>query len=201
MKKVILLTLFFSFLSSSAVFAHTGLENATPAEDDVVTEEMQEIVLEFNTELEQASSFTVKDEAGQEVPLSIKVAGQTMTGTLGAAVANDVYTVNWKIIGADGHPIEGMYTFTLDISEDSGSSGTGEEAEEATDEETSDQESAEEPIDENSADQNAIEQPADENLTDQEETTNAPYVMVIVLLVLAVIAGGTLMWVSSRRGS
>ncbi|QDY47028.1 copper resistance protein CopC (plasmid) [Planococcus glaciei] len=60
MKKIIALTLLVFFLSGPSAFAHTGLESSTPAEGEVVTEELQEMVLAFNTELEKASSFTVK---------------------------------------------------------------------------------------------------------------------------------------------
>ncbi|MGL3067063.1 MULTISPECIES: copper resistance CopC family protein [Planococcus] len=187
MKKTALFFLFFLLLSSPAVFAHTTLESANPAEGDVVTEELQEMVLEFNTDLEQGSSFTVEDGSGQEVPISVEMGEQSMTGTLGAAIANGTYTVNWKIIGADGHPIEGTYAFTLEISDDSSSSETTEEAVPTTEDE--------------SADQGGTEESQNENLAASQEATNAPYVMVIVLMVLAVIAVGTLMWVSNRRGS
>ncbi|MGE6415292.1 copper resistance CopC family protein [Planococcus kocurii] len=186
MKKVVLFLLFFLSLTSSAVFAHTALESANPAEGDVVTEELQEMVLEFNTDLEQGSSFTVEDERGQEVPIGVEIGGQSMTGTLGAAIANGTYTVNWEIIGADGHPIEGTYTFTQEVSKDSVPSEGTEEAVPSEDE---------------SADQGGTEEPQNENLAAPQETTNAPYVMVIVLIVLAVIAVGTLMWVSNKRGS
>lgn len=185
MKKVVLFLLFFLSLTSSAVFAHTALESANPAEGDVVTEELQEMVLEFNTDLEQGSSFTVEDERGQEVPIGVEIGGQSMTGTLGAAIANGTYTVNWKIIGADGHPIEGTYAFTLKVSEDLISSGITEEATPSTEDEL--------------ADQGETEEPLNENLAAPQETTNAPYVMVIVLMILAVIAVGTLMWVSNKR--
>lgn len=187
MKKVILFLLFFLFLSSPAVFAHTALESANPAERDVVTEELQEMVLEFNTDLEQGSSFTVEDETGQEVPIGVEMGEQSMIGTLGAAIANGTYTVNWKIIGADGHPIEGTYAFTLEVSKDSVSSDGTEEAVPSTEDEP--------------ADKGGIEESQNETLAAPQETTNAPYVMVIVLIVLAVIAVGTLMWVSNRRGS
>ena len=186
MKKVVLFLLLFLFLSP-AVFAHTALESANPAEGDVVTEELQEMVLEFNTDLEQGSSFTVEDERGQEVPIGVEISEQSMTGTLGAAIANGTYTVNWEIIGADGHPIEGTYAFTLEVSKDSVPSEGKEEAVPSTEDE--------------SADQGGTEEPQNENLAAQQETTNAPYVMVIVLIVLAVIAVGTLMWVSNKRGS
>lgn len=185
MKITVLFLLFFLFLSSPAVFAHTVLESADPAEGDVVTKELQEMVLEFNTDLEQASSFTLEDEAGQEVPINVEMGEQSMKGTLGAAIANGTYTVNWKIIGADGHPIEGTYAFTLEVSEDSVPSEGTEESIPSTEDEL--------------AAQGETKEPLNENLAAPQETTNAPYVMVIVLMILAVIAVGTLLWASNKR--
>ena len=82
MKKVVLFLLFFLSLTSSAVFAHTALESANPAEGDVVTEELQEMVLEFNTDLEQGSSFTVEDERGP-IQMSKETNGYQMRNQYG----------------------------------------------------------------------------------------------------------------------
>lgn len=187
MKKTVLFLLFFLFLSSPVVFGHTALESVDPTEGNVVTKELQKVVLNFNTSLEQASSFTLEDEEGQEVLINVEINEQSMTGTLEEVPANGTYTVNWKIIGADGHPIEGTYAFTLEVSEDSVSSGITEEAAPSTEAE--------------SADEGETEETQNENLAAPQETTSAPYVMVIVLMILAVIAVGTLMWMSNRRGS
>ena len=38
-----------------------------------------------------------------------------MTGTFTNALENGDYTVVWNIIGADGHPIAGEFSFTVDV--------------------------------------------------------------------------------------
>lgn len=185
MKKSLLLTLFILLLSSAAVSAHTALETSSPADGEIVTEEPREIILDFNTDLEEASSFTVENAEGEEIPFGITLEEQQMTGTPGAAMADGEYTVNWKIIGADGHPIEGAYAFTVKMEEEP---VPAEEKEETADTVSEDSEQETAPL-------------LEEQLPEQEESSNAPYVMVIVLIVLAVIAAGTLMWTAKRRGS
>lgn len=184
MKKSLLLTLFILLLSSAAVSAHTALEASSPADGEVMTEEPQEIILEFNTGLEEASSFTVENAEGEEIPFGIALEEQKMIGTPGSAMADGEYTVNWKIIGADGHPIEGTYAFTV---KKEGELVPSEENEKTTGSVSEDSEQETGSLLEG-------QQP------DQEESSNAPYVMVIVLMILAVIAFGTLIWVVKRRG-
>ncbi|UJF25506.1 copper resistance CopC family protein [Planococcus sp. 107-1] len=183
MKKILLLTLFILLLSSAVVSAHTALEESSPVDGETVAEEPREIVLEFNTSLEEASSFTVENAEGEEIPFGVTIEDQKMIGTLGAAMADGEYTVNWKIIGADGHPIEGTYAFTVKTEEET---VPAEENEETADPVSEDPEQETAPL-------------LEEQQTDQEESSNAPYVMVIVLMVLAVIAVGTLMWAAKRR--
>ncbi|WP_282019643.1 copper resistance CopC family protein [Planomicrobium okeanokoites] len=185
MKKILLLTLFILLLSSTVVSAHTALEASSPSDGEVMTEEPREIILEFNTPLEEASSFTVENAEGEEIPFGITLEEQKMIGTLGAAMADGEYTVNWKIIGADGHPIEGAYTFTVKTAEETFPAEENEETVESV---------SEDPVKETTS-------LFEEESIDQEESSNAPYVMVIVLMVLAVIAGGTLMWAAKRRGN
>lgn len=183
MKKILLLLLFIFLLSSAVVSAHTALEESFPADGETVTEEPQEIVLEFNTDLEVASSLTVTSSEGEEIPFGIALEEQKLIGTPGAAMADGEYTVNWKIIGADGHPIEGTYVFTVKKDEEP---ILTEENEETTGSESDDSELETESL-------------LEGQQLDQEKSSNAPYVMVLVFMVLGVIAIGTLMWAAKRR--
>lgn len=183
MKKILLPSLFIFMLMPVVGSAHTALEESSPADGKTVAEEPQEIVMEFNTGLEEASSFTVENAEGEKIPFDIALEGQKMTGTPGAAMPDGEYTVNWKIIGADGHPIEGAYAFTVKGDEETAPSEANEGTAESVSEESK-----------------QVAAPLlDEQQSDQEESSSAPYVMVIVLMVLAVIAVGTLMWVAKSR--
>jgi methionine-rich copper-binding protein CopC len=110
--------LVFMFLFCLALFptsalAHTGLEKSTP-EDKQVVEEVKEIILEFNTKVEKTSSVHVKNEKGEVVELSnMKFEGKVIKGEITKPLDDGSYTVTWKIIGADGHPVEGAFSFVV----------------------------------------------------------------------------------------
>ncbi|OXS57223.1 hypothetical protein B1A99_17185 [Cohnella sp. CIP 111063] len=111
---ILLVMLVAMLLAPASVWAHTGLKSSTPENKQTVDTEVQEIVMTFNTGIEKASSFTVKDAQGTEYPLADKsVASSKLTGKLEQALPNGEYTVEWRIIGEDGHPIKGTFGFTV----------------------------------------------------------------------------------------
>jgi copper resistance protein C len=114
MKKLLsmlfLLTLMFPTITS----AHTGLESSNPADGEVVKEELKEITLQYKTEIENLSTMKIVKEDGQEVKLdSVIIQDKTMSGVLSRSLENGSYTIQWKIIGTDGHPIEGDIPFSV----------------------------------------------------------------------------------------
>jgi methionine-rich copper-binding protein CopC len=96
--------------------AHTKLEHSSPEPDAVVVNELKEIVMEFNTEVESLSSFKLKQEDGNELKSeSIRIVEDRMIGTFTEAIPNGRYTVEWKIVGRDGHPIQGEFQFAVAV--------------------------------------------------------------------------------------
>lgn len=112
--KMLLLFLVFCFtMIPSVVFAHTGLEQSTPKDGETV-EEVNEITLTFESKVEKGSSFNLMNEKGDLVSVdSIQINNQVMSGSVPGTISDGPYTVNWKIIGADGHPIEGKFSFQV----------------------------------------------------------------------------------------
>jgi hypothetical protein len=89
-----------------------------PAENSVADSPVTEIVLDFNTSIEPVSRITVTNESGEEVPLQeVQVSGERLTGKLAEPLPNGAYTVSWKIIGADGHAVNGSYAFAVNVPE------------------------------------------------------------------------------------
>ena len=118
MKRIISATLILLFAFSSAVSAHTGLTSSSPADGEDVAEDVHEIVLEFNTKIETTSTVKVFNENEEEIIVSnIQVNDNVMTGGFMSPLDNGTYTVDWKIIGADGHPIQGTYSFMVNQDE------------------------------------------------------------------------------------
>ncbi|WP_052712280.1 copper resistance CopC family protein [Domibacillus indicus] len=167
MKKSYLFLFGLLFLFSSSVSAHTGLENSSPADGDTVTEEIQDISLTFETVIEEGSSFTLRDEAGEVSVENVKVTENVLSGTAADPLENGSYTVDWKIIGEDGHLIEGTYGFTVAV----------EQAAEPAPEE--------EPVEEDTELTNTEENTA---ANSQDNSSSATAVMPIVIGIVVVLA-------------
>jgi len=113
MKKCIFLIFIIFLMVPSIVSAHTGLTSSTPSEGQMLKEDLQEITLNFNTDIEVLSTMMLLKE-GMEIPIDdIKVEGQQMKGTLSRPLENGSYITKWKIVGTDGHMIEGEFPFTV----------------------------------------------------------------------------------------
>ncbi|HJF33213.1 MAG TPA: copper resistance protein CopC [Sporosarcina psychrophila] len=116
MKKLLLITFVFMFVFTTSALAHTGLETSSPEDGEVVTEEMREIALTYEGKIEQGGTLEVSSSNGQSIPVEeISIEDTQMTGTFTNALENGDYTVVWNIIGADGHPIAGEFSFTVDV--------------------------------------------------------------------------------------
>ncbi|KMK76285.1 copper resistance CopC family protein [Alkalihalobacillus pseudalcaliphilus] len=113
-KRLITITVMFVFLFSSTSFAHTGVEHSFPANQSVLEEAPQEILIKFNTRIEQTSSIKLFNQDNREVIFSeTSIDGDTLIGLLSIELVKGEYTVYWEIIGADGHPIEGSFSFLI----------------------------------------------------------------------------------------
>lgn len=99
--------------------AHTELTSSVPASGQVVTVDLNEIILTFAGEIESLSTMTLMMD-GKEVPLaSVKPEGDKMIGTLSSALNEGSYTIQWQIAGEDGHQITGDIPFTVQTEENS----------------------------------------------------------------------------------
>ncbi|MEK3992952.1 MULTISPECIES: copper resistance protein CopC [Robertmurraya] len=116
LKKLSLLTIIFFIGFVNNTFAHTGLESSIPQNGQVIKEELKQITLNFETKVEQNSTFELKYSNGDTIPVeNITLSEFQMVGSLINPLENGTYQINWKIIGADGHPIEGELSFSVDV--------------------------------------------------------------------------------------
>ena len=95
--------------------AHNTLRAATPAQDAQLTTAPKEITLQFGQRLNPTFTTIVLSDGGQRrVPTGEPVInGTTGTVTIGEALANGTYTVAYRVVSADGHPVQGSYQFTV----------------------------------------------------------------------------------------
>ncbi|QJD82982.1 copper resistance CopC family protein [Cohnella herbarum] len=115
-KWLILTAFVLAILAPTSAFAHTGLKSSTPENKQIVDAEVNEIKMTFNTDIEKLSSFKVVDAQGTEYEIADKLVDKSsMSGGLNSPLKDGEYTVDWKIIGKDGHPIKGSFAFSVRV--------------------------------------------------------------------------------------
>ena len=117
MKKIIstALAMLLAVGISTTTFAHTHLTETNPADGSTVTEAISELTLNFDGLVGEGSFVELTSSTGQDVAVrDISIGDLNMVATLAEPLSNDQYTVNWSIISADGHPLQGSYSFTVE---------------------------------------------------------------------------------------
>ncbi|GAA3795011.1 copper resistance CopC family protein [Cellulomonas soli] len=95
--------------------AHDQLLSTSPADGEVVTTAPTALTLEFSDDVLDLSSAVVLTPAGgTAVELAVTVDGPTVTAALPADLPSGAYAVAWRVVSADGHPIEGTFAYTVD---------------------------------------------------------------------------------------
>jgi copper resistance protein C len=116
LNKIALLSSLLIFIFGTNAFAHSHLAESTPNNGEIVTETLKTITLSFETNLEPTSSFTLLDEKNTQAPISaVTINGNQLMADVVTNLENGAYTIHWKIIGEDGHPLEGDIPFTLQV--------------------------------------------------------------------------------------
>ena len=117
MKKLFLI-LFLLFLISPAS-AHTSLVSSLPESGAVLNEVPSEVRLKFNEDLllvdtKNPNRIEVINGIGQVVSGMTMVDGTEIYTPLDLSFEpSGEYTVKYRVVSADGHPIEGEYQFTV----------------------------------------------------------------------------------------
>jgi methionine-rich copper-binding protein CopC len=102
-------------LTGSPAWAHNSLTDATPAKNATLAEAPDRVKLTFLQRVDpEALSIVVTDAAEREVPATGPEAdGKVGTLTFDEPPANGVYTVTYRVVSLDGHPVRGSYKFTV----------------------------------------------------------------------------------------
>jgi copper resistance protein C len=117
LKKIILILFCTLIVLPSFVHAHTSLSSSNPAEGQVVTENLEQIILTFGTSIEVLSTMDLVKE-GNVIPLEdIKVENKQLMGTIAKPLENGSYIIQWTIVGEDGHPIKGEINFVVEMAQ------------------------------------------------------------------------------------
>jgi|SRR5690606_4099856 len=186
MRKVAILLILFISLVPFTVMAHTTLTESNPSEGEVLSTQPENIELEFGTVIEEGSSMTLSGpEASIELG-EITVSDNIMTGEVTNELPNGQYIIDWKIIGEDGHPIEGQILFGVDV--------------EAPQEEVAEEPAEEEPAIEEESDETAENETAEAAETAQSEEENSNvWVTVLIVAAIILVAAGMVKLMKNKR--
>ncbi|WP_071394066.1 copper resistance CopC family protein [Bacillus tuaregi] len=184
MKKISILTFVFFLLFIENALAHTGLGSSFPEDGAVIKEELQTITLTFETKIEQGSLFKLENSVGESLPVeNITLSENQLTGNLLDSLENGEYRIIWNIIGADGHPVDGALSFSVDKVAEEPSVDDDPAISEQTETKTEKAESQEKAEESNETEQN----------------DGSSYTVPILVGVLAVIIAACIFWVVKRK--
>jgi copper transport protein len=96
--------------------AHAILVSSQPASDAVLGQSPGEVVLRFNEPVETAfGSLRVLDAHGARVDRGriARPAGDSVAVPIDHVLATGTYTVAWRVVSADTHPVHGAFVFSV----------------------------------------------------------------------------------------
>jgi methionine-rich copper-binding protein CopC len=93
--------------------AHARLEASSPKEGSTLTATPPEIMLRFNEPIQSGlNEVSVRTGSTDATDGDLEVDGGTVYQPLKSSLPAGSYTVSYKVVSADGHPISGSYSFT-----------------------------------------------------------------------------------------
>jgi copper resistance protein C len=93
--------------------AHTHLMDSVPAAASTVTAAPKEIVLTFGESV-RLTALTLQKDSGKEQMLTpLPKGAATKISVPAPKLENGKYTVNWRVIGNDGHIMTGKIQFSI----------------------------------------------------------------------------------------
>ncbi|MFJ9460540.1 FixH family protein [Kitasatospora sp. NPDC101447] len=109
--------------------AHATLDSTDPRQNSVVATAPAEVTLTFSESVSLSSdSVRVLDPAGKAVdtgnPAHADGKGNTARVGLKGGLANGTYTVAWRAVSEDSHPVGGAFTFSIGAPSDTSVSAT-----------------------------------------------------------------------------
>lgn len=96
--------------------AHDQLISSNPADGETLTTAPAEIVLTYNNEVAQiGAEVQITDPENTVVTEIPTISGTSVTVPLWEDTVAGAYSVAWRVTSSDGHPIDGEFSFTLDL--------------------------------------------------------------------------------------
>ncbi|MBK6764052.1 MAG: copper resistance protein CopC [Micrococcales bacterium] len=101
--------------------AHTDLVSSDPADGQTLSAPPEQLTLRFGEDiLDGGARVVAEDDRGAKVALGpVQVAGPDLIATWPQTAAAGKYTVAWRAVSDDGHPLEGTFAFTVTSADES----------------------------------------------------------------------------------
>lgn len=170
-------------LSAAPAGAHSALIDSTPREGQTLTTAPTTIELTYNGDVQDVGAFVALRDADDEVVAELKprISGAVVTAQIPTTLAAGRYSVVWRVVSADGHPIQGAIPFSVEdatptASPSASASPTPESAEPRTETDQAD-------------------------ASGDDDSEDAPVLVIALAAVAAVAALGTAVLVARRRDS
>lgn len=100
-------------LAAVPASAHDQLLSTDPADGSTLDHTPAAVTLVFSEKVLDISTTVVVSGPAGDVPASVAVDGGTVTATLTGDQPNGAYTVTWRIVSSDGHPVQGTFGYAL----------------------------------------------------------------------------------------
>jgi methionine-rich copper-binding protein CopC len=117
MKKIILFTAVLLGLATPAAIAHSELVSSNPSASTSIQELPQQIELEFNEELlnlGSGNSISIMSPSGEDLGMGeTSTDGSRITRLLNTTSELGSFEVKYRVASADGHVLQGSYSFNL----------------------------------------------------------------------------------------
>lgn len=94
--------------------AHATLMSSTPEDGGVVQTTPKQVQLSFNEPVETSlGSVRIFDGEAREITVgqTTKAGSDAVSASIDGALSNGTYTVSWRVLSADGHPLDGSFVF------------------------------------------------------------------------------------------
>lgn len=114
-----LLALLGGLWTAAPATAHDELISSNPGDGEVLDEQPQWLELNFSGNIQEiGTEITVERDGTDYSAGSYTVEGTTLTSALPDDLEPGEYTVNWRVVSEDGHPVSGSFAFTIAGGED-----------------------------------------------------------------------------------
>jgi methionine-rich copper-binding protein CopC len=103
------------FVPGTPALAHNALRSASPAPNATHSAAPTEITLEFVERLNPTyTTIVLTDAAQRKVPTGdLVISGERGTVRMPEKLPNGPYAVAYRVVSADGHPVQGSYPFVV----------------------------------------------------------------------------------------